>query len=264
MARIAIIDLDSVMFSIAHPEKKLDENNEPVREDNKFVYLDKSLEQMHESADVIMTDILTKSEATGYIAFIKGKGNFRYTTDSEYKANRPKESPEWWAPVKKYMMLHWNAVEVNGIEVDDAVNITRLRIEDSFIYAIDNDLLGLEGTHYNWRKNAWITVDESEAEYKFWSDMITGQKGDNVKGIPGKGPRFVEKLFLNIDNVFLNINDSPSLRTLVLEEYINTFGEYEGIKQFYKNYVDLKILEDYDGFIIPEISKLNRNVEELF
>ena len=258
MSKIAIIDLDSIMFSIAHPEKELDAYDKPIKEDGKFVYKDKSIDEMYESADFLMTNLLTQSKAEGYIALIKGKGNFRYSSNEDYKANRPKESPKWWKPVKEYLIDKWNAIEVNEIEVDDAVNIARINIKDSFICAIDNDLLGLEGTHYNWRKDEWITVNNEEANFKFWSDMITGQKGDNIKGLPGKGIKFAERLLTGLED------DYESLRTTTFEEYLNHFGEYEGIKQFYKNYISLRILDYYEGFIIPEITKLNNKIEELF
>lgn len=173
---IAIIDLDSIMFTAAHPNKVLDEFEQPLRENNKFVYKDKSMEEMFTSADDLMSSILGKCEADGYIAFIKGKGNFRYEHNTEYKANRPKESPSWWKELKQYFIDKWNAIEVNGIEVDDAVNITRLQVEDSFIVALDKDLLSLEGTHYNWRTDKWFTNSKEEACLAFWKSMIVGCK----------------------------------------------------------------------------------------
>jgi 5'-3' exonuclease len=253
MSSIAIIDLDSVMFSIAHPNKVLDDDGLPLKKDGKFVYIDKTLDEMYECADQIMNSILRLSKATGYIAYIKGKGNYRYSTNPEYKANRPKESPKWWSDVKNYLITHWFANEVNGIEVDDAVNITRLKVENSFICAIDKDLLSLTGTHYNWRKNEWVTVSSDEEYYKFWSDMIIGQPGDNVKGIPGKGVAAAKTILM----------DSKCPPARIIKNYIQHFGEYEGIKQFYKNYISLKILETYEGFEIPNISKVN-SAEELF
>lgn len=256
--RCAIIDLDSVMFTAAHPNKVLDEFNQPIREDNKFVYIDKTEDEMFTSADQIISSVLEKCQADSYIAFIKGRGNFRYDTNTEYKANRPKESPVWWKVLKQHFIDKWGAIEINGIEVDDAVNITRLQIQDSFIVAIDKDLLSLEGTHYNWKTDKWFTIDWNEAYTKFWSDMIIGQSGDNVKGIPGKGPKYVEGLLSRESTT------DRTFRDIVFNEYIQHFGEYKGIKEFYKNYISLYILESYEGFVIPKINKLSNNVEEEF
>lgn len=258
--KTAVIDCDSILFTAAHPNKVLDDDEQPIKEDGKFVYKEKSEEEMFISLDELMSSILTKCNADAYIAFIKGKGNYRYQHNSEYKANRPTESPHWWKSLKQYCITKWNAVEVNGIEVDDAVNITRLSITDSFIVALDKDLLSLEGTHYNWRKDEWVTNTQREAEYKFWCDMITGQSGDNIKGIPGKGIKFAEKV---LDNEVLLANDVEYIQ-MVIDEYIKYFGEYKGIQEFHKNYMSLKILESYENFAIPNINKLNNNVEELF
>lgn len=241
--KIAVLDLDSVMFSCGHPNKVLDDAGEPIKENGKFVYIDKTEDELKDSVHYWMNNILTKSEATHYIPFIKGKGNYRYEINSNYKANRPKESPKWWAFTKAYFISEFGAIPVDGIEVDDAVNITRLSLPDSFICAIDGDLLGLEGCHYNWRKEEWITTTGHDAEYKFWKDMISGQPGDNIKGIPGKGDKFVQTLFAN---------DEIALSQLTLGAYIQFLGEERGIEEFYKNYKSLKILDKYEGFIIPE------------
>ena len=75
--------------------------------------------------------------------------------------------------------------------------------------------------------------------------MIIGDSSDNIKGIPGKGKAFVNKLFEEQTN---------NLRDLVFKTYLEHFGEYLGIQEFYKNYMCLKILDDYD-IEIPEFKK---------
>ncbi len=241
--KIAVIDLDSLAFAAGSPNKVLDDKNEPTKENGKFVYTDKTEDELKDSVHYWMNEILTKSEATHYIAFIKGRGNYRYEIKSDYKANRPKESPKWWSFVRNYFIDEYKAISVDGIEVDDAVNITRLALKDSFICAIDKDLLGLEGNHYNWRKNEWNYNTAEQALRAFWHDMIAGQSGDGIKGIPGKGTKFVDILFAN---------DEISVQQLTLGAYIQYLGEDTGIKEFYKNYSCLKILDKLDGFVIPE------------
>lgn len=257
--KIAIIDMDSLLFAAFHGNKVLDEKGVPTRteDDSKFIYKEKTVIEIMESCDFLMNQLLDKSEATGYIGFVKG----RNTTKSKeaindlYKADRNKESPKLWNFTKEYLKLNWGIVEVDNIETDDAVNIARLRINDSFICAIDSDLLGLEGTHYNWKKNEWITVSKEEAEYKFWSDMICGTH-NNTKGIPGKGVKHTKTIF----------NDPRKMEngysSLVLDEFTKYFFESEGIKQFYINYTCTKILNDYEGFITPEIRERNKLVQE--
>lgn len=246
---IAIIDMDSVMFSIGNGNKVLGEDGEPLKEDGKFVYTPKTPHQLIESADFMMNKILRESGATGYVAYIKGKNTTkaRIEANAAYKQNRPKESPSWWNFVKEYLKLSWGVVEANGLEVDDAVNITRKFIKDSFITAIDKDLLNLPGKHYNWREGTWTDEITPEiADYRFWKDMITGQSGDNIKGIPGKGEKFAEKI----------LNDHDSYVTNVVAAYRDAFQD-KWMDEFCKNYSSLRILDSHDDFVPANPIMLN-------
>jgi hypothetical protein len=263
--KIAVIDADSLAFAAGNPNKVLDENNNPIKVlsdagNMVFQYIDKTEEELEQSVDFVMQDILLAGGFTHYIGFIKGKNTItdRKLINPEYKANRPKESPKWWNTVKQALINKWNVIETNDMEVDDAVNITRLQLPNSHIVAIDGDLLGLAGQHFNWRSKEWVTVSKEQALYKFWADMIVGQPGDNVQGLKGKGKKYVEKLFLDLayyDNNFI-------LAEKVLKEYINQLGEYKGIKEFYKNYMSLYILEEKEGFIIPQINHFKDGFRE--
>ncbi len=257
---IAIIDLDSVSFVAGHGIKLLDENNEPLRQDNKFVYRDKTEDELKEAVDTILSGILKASKATHYVGFIKGKNtiSIKRSVNPEYKNDRKKESPFWWNTVKSRFIDQWKAIEVNDIEVDDAVNIARLSIKDSFICAIDSDILGLEGTHYNWKTFKWITTSKDQSKLKFWTDMITGTH-NNTKGIPGRGEKFAEKILITERNP-----DCRTDREVVLNAYITHFEEYEGIKEFYKNYICCKTLDKYDGFIIPDPIEIEKEESNNF
>lgn len=261
--KTAIIDLDSVCYSIGNGVKLLDDQGNPIREDGKrFVYRDKTTQELKDSADFYMNQLLKQGGFTHYIGYMKGEDttSFRLAANPNYKGNRSKIEPSWWEFVQRDLFYRWECHYVHDIEVDDAVNITRLQLKDSFLCAIDYDLLGLEGTHYNWRTNRWITTTKEEAEYKFWADMICGQVGDNIKGLPDRGPAFVKKLFHNT-------TDSQNYMTRVLTAYCIDLGEYEGIKEFHKNYISLKILESRPGFVTPEpipIPTTETNIEQLF
>lgn len=258
--RIAILDLDSIAYVIGWGNKIPDGEGGFLRDERgRLIYEEKTEEQLIDSCNEVMENILVGCGCTHYIAYIKGRNTskHRYKAKSDYKSNRPKEQPEWWDFVKDYLTGTWGAVLVNDIEVDDAVNITRLKIKDSYIVAVDKDLLNLEGTHYNWKTEEWSSKTKSEATYLFWSDMIAGQPGDGVKGLHGKGDKYVEKLFNKIP--------VDQLRDTVFNEYMKHYGEYKGVEEFYKNYICLKLLDDYEGFKVPEITEflpIVNNVDE--
>jgi len=241
--KIAIIDLDSVCYTIGHGNKITLPDGSFKKEGNRLVYQEKTDSELIDAANKVMSDILRSCGATHYIGYMKGFN----TTDSRkainpnYKAQRSTEPPKWWNFVQNQLHLEWKAVYVDDIEVDDAVNITKLQLSDSFIVAIDKDLLSLPGTHYNWRKGEWTTVASEEAAYRFWSDMIVGQPIDNVKGIPGKGEAFTKKLF----------EQESNYPNATFNAYIKFFGVDSGIKEFYKNYVSLRLLDYAPNFSIP-------------
>lgn len=252
LTKVAVIDLDSVAYSIGNGVKLKDTQGNPIREDGKrFVYRDKTEEELILTTDHVMNSILTKGGFTHYIGFMKGQNTTdrRKGINPEYKANRNEDPPKWWDFVLEQLAMRWQCNYVHGMEVDDAVNITRGILENYHIVAIDKDLLGLEGTHYNWRTGEWVTVSKKQATFNFWRDMICGQVGDNIKGIPGKGPRAFDKLFP--DTIFPETN-VENLPGAVLAEYIKYFGEYLGMSEFQKNYMSLKILQYDPMFRVPQ------------
>lgn len=256
--KIAVIDLDSVAFTIGHPNKILDYLGNPKRTEDgsKFIYQDKTEDELIFSCNSLMNSILIKGKFTHYIGFIKGLNTISYKRvyDPEYKNDRKKETPIWWNFVKRQLIENWGAIESNNIEVDDACNITRINLVNSYLCCIDSDLLSLSGYHYNWSKNEWISTSITNENYSFFSAMITGSH-NNTKGIPKKGIKHVEK-------VLQRLFSREKMSNIVFEEYIKYLGEENGIREFYKNYFCLKTLDKLDGFIIPEPIEFNKYEEE--
>ncbi len=145
---------------------------------------------------------------------------------------------------REYAIERWKFNFFDGVEADDLCNITKLSITDSVLISCDKDMLMLEGENYNPQKREFVNTSKEQADYYFWSSMITGDGADNIKGIPKKGEKFVEKAFKALDS-------ETKRYTLVFNEYLNHFGECEGVKEFYKNYMCLKMLDKLEGFTIP-------------
>ena len=109
--KIAVIDFDSVAFSIFNGNKVLDSDGKPVKVLSKagnmvFQYIEKTEQELEESADNIIQDIMRRGEFTHYIGFVKGTKTVDYKRSvlSEYKSNRSKESPKFWNFVKTYLI----------------------------------------------------------------------------------------------------------------------------------------------------------------
>jgi len=131
--------------------------------------------------------IIEESGCSEYQIYVSGGVNFRYKVDPSYKANRPKEDPKHRQACKRYLIDHWNAIETDGYEADDAVGCEQTK--DTIICGIDKDLLMIPGKHYQWpiiRKDKVIKegkfweVSEEEGMKRFFTQMLTGDRNDNI------------------------------------------------------------------------------------
>jgi 5'-3' exonuclease len=258
--KIACIDVDHVFYLSLTGEKILDENGEPVKVDGKFTYRERTFEESCKVADDYITNILNVTEATDYIGFFGGSSKSRKDIYPEYKANRKDLEPlKNLTEMKSYLADKWNFVYIRikldidfPYETDDLVASFVKQTPDSFIVSPDKDLLSLEGNHYNPRKNEWVYVDQPTAYHNFWVSMIVGDTSDNIKGIPGKGPKYAEQYLQSAENCTGD----------VLDAYINHFGEHIGIQEFYKNYMCLKIKNDLDISGFEAVKWENTIIEE--
>ena len=139
--------------------------------------------------------------------FLTGTGNFRDTvaTIQPYKGNRVDSfKPKYYSDITDYLMDFWGAELINGREADDALGCEQWDVwkdghDTTVIVSIDKDLDNIPGYHYNWRKEDLYYVDIDEADRHFWKQVVTGDTTDNIRGIPGRGPVFAEKLLQGLN-----------------------------------------------------------------
>ena len=251
----AAIDADYVLWIACHGNKILDGNGSPLREDGRFVYEDKTLEQAINTCDSYLNDVLHTTQADSYIMCLSPPVSFRQTLDSSYKSNRAGMSkPLWYEEVKQHMRDHWGAIEVPDLEADDVVVLIHKYLENAFIIAVDKDILDcVPGRHYDGRKgrSCFITTTESQADFNFAVSLLVG---DAIDGIPhmkkGYGPMTAKKQLL--------ASTQDTLELAALEIYINEFGLEVGTERFNRQRSLLKMVDSLDDlpegviFEIPE------------
>lgn len=255
--KIAIFDCDSMAYTIGHGNKIQigEEEGVPIYQRDelgRLVYNDKSEEQLIEACNFVIGDILNKGGFTHYVGYIKGTNTISHklTINPTYKQDRTLEKPKWWDFVKNYLVNNYNIFVSNDYEVDDYVVSAYKCIPNSHIVAIDSDILATTGTHYNWRKDEWVTVTEDQERFAFWSQMITGNH-NNIKGLPKKGIKYAEGVLKGID-VF-----KDNVASIMLTEYIEHYKNVTvAIDEYYKNYKSLKVIDTLvvDTNIIKEWS----------
>ena len=93
------------------------------------------------------------------------------------------------------------------------------------------------GYNYDPRKDVLTWVNPEEALYNFYCQMCTGDTVDNIPGIPGVGPKWVEKNLTPPDVYFEGVEDPyPDLADYlyyVLDIVERRYGEKGMDLQYY-------------------------------
>jgi 5'-3' exonuclease len=105
--------------------------------------------------------------------------------------------------LRLHLINEWNAYECVGFEADDMCGVEQKEDGSTCIVAIDKDLLQVPGLHYSWpiiRKNTIVReglfreISKEEGMRRFFTQALTGDTSDNIKGIYGIGAKKAEKL----------------------------------------------------------------------
>ena len=126
-----------------------------------------------------------------------------------YKANRKtSKKPYHYTKIKTWLWDHCTCNVVSCWEADDSALFNATRIPNSLIVTTDKDLLVYEWDVYDWTKDVlhrYMPVFELRNMNKklyargikwFYAQMLLGDTGDNIPGIPKIGPVKAYKLLL--------------------------------------------------------------------
>lgn len=240
MKKIAIIDADSIIYKIC------------------FKYIDSSFDELKRLTDSYIETIVKNTDSTHFCLCLTVGTNFRYkeAKTRPYKGNRSKlEKPPLFDKVKEYMVTDYHAsFTYNLYEADDLIFIhgTNLKTHDpecSVIYCTnDKDCLQFEGDFYDYHKGAAFRINEFEANYNFYTQMITGDTTDNIVGIEGLGAVAAKKMLLE------NVNSSTNAE-IVFNEYLKKYGSDEGINRFYESYKLLRLVNVDPSIPLPFLNE---------
>jgi 5'-3' exonuclease len=157
--------------------------NDPVED-----ALDKLDDILTQSLNEVMWEI----DPNNYAVFLTGKGNFRYDVaiTYDYKGNRKGvEKPQHLQAIRKHMIDSWDAIVSKGEEADDLCGIWATNYgKDAIVVSIDKDMLQIPCSHYNPNKRTMTEVGEFEGLRFFYTQILTGDKADNIVGLYGIGP----------------------------------------------------------------------------
>jgi len=177
---IAIIDADSIIYQIAHTQK--------------------SPELGKKEMDSKIDQIMSQTNSRSGVVYIKGKNNFRFKVDPEYKAHRvDKTDPDVKERIDLlYEYVRTFAMESAEGEADDYCSITAkmaVREGKSYIVShIDKDLNCIPGWHHNFRTGTLYQSNQKESYAWLMQQILTGDSTDNIKGLAKVGPVTAKKI----------------------------------------------------------------------
>jgi len=214
--KIALVDADVILYRCAFACQHTDydvysKSAEPAGRlaqfDNK-TDLNRFLKELHEDEYVVSSNTYTESiefalhtvklmieslkesvNADEYRLYLTGGWNFRHTALPSYKAGRAAK-PLLYNDIRDYLVNHHNAIFCDGIEADDQLGIDQTQADHNttVICSVDKDLLMIPGHHFNFIKNEWSYTDEARGSLLFDTQMLTGDRTDNICGVKGLGP----------------------------------------------------------------------------
>ena len=130
--------------------------------------------------------------------FLTGKTNFRFDIAKSfpYKGNRKDtEKPIHLYATREHLIDSYGAIVSEGEEADDLISKRAASLDYNCVVAsIDKDMLQLPCWHFNFGRNEWSKVDEFEGLKFFYSQILTGDRADNIIGLYKVGPVKAEKL----------------------------------------------------------------------
>jgi hypothetical protein len=147
-----------------------------------------------------MNYILESCNTDRFTVYLTGKNNFRKELTDTYKAHRKEQrKPEHFQAAFDYMINMWDAVVVDGMEADDMLGIEQQYDGSTIICTKDKDLDMIPGWHFNFGRDEMYNVTRDEGRKFFFTQLITGDRADNIWGIPGMGPKKAEKFLDSLD-----------------------------------------------------------------
>lgn len=187
--KVLVMDADTLAYAVCSVCEYGDE------ESGYQIDMDYALKTGIEKAELIR---ISSGCGSVELHFTKGK-NFRYTVDPNYKSNRiDSRTPCGLSELKDLLVKEFEGSLIHtDIEADDYVVWRKKFYGDLVILgAVDKDVLfSVAGEHYNYYQNekynikpSFVTIDKNTVLPWFYLQILMGDQGDGIQGIPKCGP----------------------------------------------------------------------------
>jgi hypothetical protein len=149
------------------------------------------------AVDAAIDTIKTKLNPVSVSYYLSPASTFRdnIAKTKPYKGNRNQVKPKYLREVEEYLVEDYGAVYGDNVEADDliGINLSKLR-DDAVSVSIDKDLYQISGWHFDWVNDRLRRISPRDADFNFYTQLLTGDITDNVPGIDGIGPKRAAEL----------------------------------------------------------------------
>jgi len=202
---ILILDADPLMFRAAYNKNSLDEAlttyNQRVQELQASTFSDDMISACY------------------------GVKNFRHDFFSDYKntpgRHKSKANNPFFFELRDALVADGQMVPADGMEADDLVRIwseeQKALGNVTVVASVDKDLQCIPGAHYLIHRNTLIHVTEEDADVHYWTQILTGDGVDNIRGLRGIGPKKAALILKGAKN-------SEERKQRVLDAYFEAHG----------------------------------------
>jgi len=161
---------------------------------------------------------------------------FRQDLYHSYKAGRKKaRKPIAWAKAREIITSRYETVVFPGLEADDVLGILATKPwrkygQTKVVCSIDKDLRQIPGLLFNWDAPMppelslqdlpgveWI--DDSQADWNFFVQALSGDATDGVPGCPGIGPKRSKALLTAASNPSRSVRWDEVLWPAIVSAY---------------------------------------------
>jgi len=154
---------------------------------------DDTLDKVDTLMNYVVAETVLFPSADNLEVYLTGKGNFRYEVakTAPYKGNRKDVvKPTNLPAARQHLIDEWGAVVSQGEEADDLIGIASCigDPETTVVCTIDKDMMQLQGWNYNFVKDTWTHITKESGDKFFYTQILTGDAADHIKGIHRVGP----------------------------------------------------------------------------
>jgi hypothetical protein len=125
-----------------------------------------------------------------HICMTDEKNNYRESiaVTSKYKGGRLSSKPYWWRKLRDHIYtLDETIVSVNE-EADDIMSKGLVKYGDKAVcVTVDKDLKNTFGRHFNDSTGVEVIISPERAYQNFYTQMVVGDRVDNIQGLKGHG-----------------------------------------------------------------------------